>query len=577
MKQTISRLFLFAAVVFMASCSKKGPSYSRYIPKEASYVISLDAKSMVTKLEKDSLSVENMLSVLKDSSDPSKYSKALEIWNEFKDAGLDLDNKILVAVPSMNMQGGNIDVQVLAGLKDAKKLEAFIAKMPGSPKITKDGDFSFATHDQMVIGWNKDAVMMLGGHTTPSLQNFGDSSVAVAPAPVPGSAGSNTDKIKKYFNLKKEESIVSIDEFNDLAGEKGDITIFTNSSSLSTSANPGLTMMPKVKELLEGIFSATVIDFEDGKMVMKSKTFAGPKLSEILKKYAGPTVDMQMVEAYPGKNISGVVAFSFNPELIPAFLKETGFDALVDLGLSQQGVTTADIIKAFKGDFAIVFSDFSLTQVARKTEEGVSYKTVEPAGKLVFATRIKDKAAFEKILALGTKTGMIVRQGNRLVPARNGVPDPSEKFFIGIENNLLVMSNDEATYQGYVSKKGGNDLSGDAKSAIKGSSMAFYIDAGKILSGIPETTFDSSSLHEKNILNRSKSVFRTFNFTTGNFDGKKLESHGEVNMATGKNSLSQLVSFLMYSASEMKMKDSENEMKWNQQDVPQDSTGMPNK
>lgn len=571
MKRTLPALFVLAAVVFMTSCSKKGPSYTKYIPKESSYVIALDVKSMVMKLEKDSLSVENMLQVIRDTADPSKYAKALEIWNQFKDAGLDLESKIFVSVPSLDMAAGSLNVQVLAGLKDEKKLEAFIAKMPGSPKVVKEGNISYATHEEMVVGWNDEAVMILGGHTTPrfDMPQMGEDSSVSAPAPVPGAGLGLVEKLKKYFALKKEESIVTLDEFNRLAGDKADVAIFTNSSSLATSsANPALAMMPKVKDLMQGIYSTTAINFEDGKVVMKSSTFIGPKLAEILKKYTGPTVDMSMVEAYPAGNIDGVVAFSFNPELIPALLKETGFDALVDLGLSQQGITSAEIVKAFKGDFAIVFSDFSISQVHKVSEEGYSYSTNEPSGKLVFALRLNDKASFDKIVALGTKTGMLVKQGNRLLPAKNGVPDSAEHYYLGVENDLLVMSNDETIYKNYVAKTGKNDLSSDAKAALKGSSIGFYVDAAKILNGIPETLFDSNMVHEKNIFNRSKTVFRTLNFTTSNFDGKKIDGHGEVTMANDRNSLSQLVRFLMYTAEEMKLHDAENEARWHHADEP---------
>src|SRR6188768_2155650 len=87
------------ATMLLTACSKKGPSYTRYIPKNASYVIALDVKEMIGKLEKDSLTVENMMAVLKDSSNPSQYSEAMTIWGQFKDAGLDFENKVFLTVP----------------------------------------------------------------------------------------------------------------------------------------------------------------------------------------------------------------------------------------------------------------------------------------------------------------------------------------------------------------------------------------------------------------------------------------------------------------------------------------------
>ena len=580
MKQKLNGLIVIAAVVLLAACGKKGPHYTQYIPKDATYVLAMDVKSMVSKLENDSLSVENMLEVIKDSANPSKYTKAIEMWKQFKDAGLDLDNKIYLAVPSIDPNAGNVNVQVLAGLKDEKKLQDFIAKMPNAPKVSKEGDISYAEAEGMLVGWNKEAVMILAGHSMPRVNDMypgGDSAAAAVPAPVPGANATALARLKSYFNLKKDESLASVDAFSDLAAQKTDIAIFTNSTSLANSqANSALAMMPKVKALVEGIYSTTTLDFEDGKMVMKSQTFVGPKLAEILKKYTGPEVDMSLIDPYPSNNVDGVVAFSFKPELIPALLQEAGADALTDGILSQAKLTTTDITKAFKGDFAIVFSDFSMAGVEKKNWNNEPYMSHEPTAKFLVAVRIGDKASFDKLLGLATQTGKVERKGNRLVPVVAPGEEGAPKVFAGIENDLLIFSNDETVYNTYVAKSAKIGLSSEARNSLKGSSIGFFMDAEKILNSIPETMFDSSAVHEKNVLAKSKTLFKTLDFTTSNFDGKKVDGKGEVIMATNKNSLPQLVRFLMYAASEMKMKDAEQQARWNT-DVPAaaDTTAVP--
>ncbi len=555
-------VLMITAVFLLTACSKKGPKYTQYIPKDASYVVSIDLKSMVTKLEKDSLTVENMMEVLKDTTDPSKYSKALEIWKQFKDAGLDLESKVLVAVPSIDMNSGSVSVEVLAGLKDGKKLEDFIGKMPSPPKVQKEKDFSYAIKDEMIVAWNSDAVMIVAGtknRRTTYYEPDADGSTQAAPV-VPGSDGSQLDKVKKYFSLKKEESIASVKEFGDLMGKEADVAIFTNTAGLA-GANATLAIMPKVKDLLEGIYSTSTINFEDGKMVMDGNTYVGKKLAEILNKYTGPEVDMSLIEPYASNNVDGVVAFSFKPELVSAFLKETGFDALIDMGLAQQGVSMADITKAFKGDFAFIFSDFAVSEVEKPDYAGGTYKSKDPSAKMLFAVRIGDKAAFDKVITVATKTGMFTRQGNRLVPADVN-PADAQKLILGIENDLFIYCSDEALYKSYVAKTAKIGLSDEAKSAIKGSSIALFFDGEKILKGIPESLFDSTEIHERNILSRSKTTFKTLTFTTENFDGKKIHGTGELTMAPGKNSLPQLVRFLMYAAEEMKQHDAEREARY---------------
>jgi predicted small lipoprotein YifL len=555
---------LLAAVVLLISCGKKGPSYTKYIPKDASYVVAFDVKSMMTKLEQDSLKVENMLDVLKDEKDPTTYATALEYWKQFQDAGLDFDNKMILAIPSLDIEKGEVTAEIVAGLKDAKKLEDFIGKLPNKPKVTRDGDLSLVTTPEFALGWNKDAVIILatGGGTA----NYGmvdaDSLSTTAPAPGSSSVG---ETLKKYFNLKKDESIASVDAFTDLLAEKADVSMFTNSSSLSTAAGAGaaaaMAMMPKIKELMEGIYSTTTVNFEDGKMVMESNTFAGKKLAELLKKYAGPTADLSLVENYPSQNLNGIVAFSFKPELVPGFLKELGLDALANIGLAETGTNVDEIVKAFKGDFAVVFSDFALKQESMGKD--AEYQHTAPSGKLLVAVRIGDKAAFDKLVGLAEKTGGIRRQGNRLVPVQGEDDEISvagTSFGIAaIEGDLLVYSNDTALFNSYVAKSAKLALPAEARSAISGKSMGMYINVENILKGVPESIFDSTDTHERNILQHSKNVFKSMSFSTGNFDGKKIGGSGEVTMAPGKNSLPQLVRFLMYAASEMKAKDAERE------------------
>ncbi|TAD85826.1 MAG: DUF4836 family protein [Bacteroidetes bacterium] len=561
-----SKLFsatLVAATLLFAACSKKGPSYAQYIPKEASYVMAVDVKSMVGKLESDSLTVENMLEILKDTDEPADYTRALGIWKQFKDAGLDWNNPLLLAVPQLDMDAGKLEFEIVAGLSDAKKLEAFIAQLPDAPKVQKEKDLSFALTADWAIGWNSSAVMILGNNNDLQALNGYVNPIDSNIAPVPGSAAAPIEKLKKYFALAKDASVVSVAEFNNMMEKKSDIAIFTNSSSAlnSASANAALAMMPKVKDLVEGLYSTTYINFEDGKIVMDANTFAGKKLSELLKKYAGPQIDRSMVEAYPGTPM-GISAFSFKPALIPGMLAETGLDALANLGLSQAGTTVDEISKCFAGDFAVIFGDFKLQQVLKTSYDGSTYTSTEPDGNLVVAVKVGDKALLDKLLALATKQGMLLRSGNRLMLANNGVADTTAKVALGIENNMLIFSNNEATYKAYAANTSKASLPTSAVDAIDKKSVAFWMDGEKLLGGIPETIFDSTEVHSKNMLVRAKQVFKSAWFNSDNFDGKKINGKAELGLAPGKNALPQLVRFLMYVAEESKARDAALRSSW---------------
>lgn len=549
---------LLVATMLLTACSKKGPQYAQYIPKAASYVVAIDVQSMITKLEADSLSVEKMLDVLKDESNSNDYAQALDIWTKFKDAGLDFQNKVLLAIPEINIDKGSVKFQLVAGLQDAAKLEAFVAKLPNAPKIEKQGDISIVNTPDLTLGWNKNAVMIVGADNS---SNYGMLDMdSTAPAAIPGGADSKALMIQ-YFELKKDASLASVKEFGELMEQKADMAVFANSSAVGAEGNPMVAMMPKIKELLDGIYSTTLINFEDGKIVVTSHSYAGPRMAELLKKYAGPVVDMSLLERYPSTNINGVTAFSFKPELLPAFLKETGLDALANVALSEGGTSLDDVSKAFKGDFAVVFSDFAVK--ALEVGKDANYKSYDPTGTLLVAVRIGDKAAFDKLLSLGEKQQLLRREGNRILPAGDEVAAmASNKVFIGVENDVLIISTDSLTYSSYAGAKASNKVSANIAAAIKGKAMGFYVDVAGILKGIPDGVFDSTDIHEKKILDKSKTVFTDMWFNTDNFDGKKVSGTGEVNMAPGKNALPQLVRYLMFIADEMKAKEKEDEARY---------------
>lgn len=562
-------LLLITAMVLLVACSKKGPSYSQYIPKEARYVIALDVKSMIEKLGKESLTLSNMLDVLQDSADSSKYAGAIGIWKQFKDGGIDLDHKILLVMPGLKRKQESVEIEILAGIKDESKLQALVAKLPGASEIIKEKGTSYAVVDEWVIGWRKEVVMILGAQTTGIPGGIlGDGSGVPAPAPPPGDKAAMVEKMKSYFSLKKDESMASVSALEDLVSATGDVAVYSNSGSLAgEQAGMAMAMMPRVRELLEGMYSTSIINFEDGKMVLNSNTFTGKKLAGILSKYTGPRVAMNLVDPYPGNNIGGVAAFSFNTELIPALLKETGLDAIVNPALAMQGINIADIVKAFKGDFAVIFSDFAIERTEKTIMDSRKYMARQPSAKLLVAASIGDKSSFEKVLEVGIKTGRFKKQGNRILPARDGVVDTiSRKFILGIENNTLVFSNDELVYKTYSSKTGKIGLSNEARNTINGASIAFFMDAEKILNGIPGSVFDTTGTHEKNILAKSKTIFKSLHFRTDNFDGEKISGSGELNMMGETNSLPQLVQFLVYVNEQMKQKHAEDQAKWNDVD-----------
>ncbi len=240
------------------------------------------------------------------------------------------------------------------------------------------------------------------------------------------------------FAQKEDASISSIPEFKDLMGEKADLQFWTNSSS-SLAMIPFIGMT-KAADLFKDAYSASTVNFEDGKVTMKSKSYSGKDLKAMLDKYKGPTVNMDMVDKYPS-TVNGFAAFSFNPQLIGDIIKYIGVDATANQYMQQMGFTMDDVLKAFKGDFAVVFSDFGVT--SRPNEFAPGETISQPNAKLIFNAAIGDKASYDKIVSALTAKGLMVQQGGQYVPPQMG------SFVMNVDNKNLIVASDNALLQQY--------------------------------------------------------------------------------------------------------------------------------
>ncbi len=179
-------------------------------------------------------------------------------------------------------------------------------------QIQKANIYSYASlKDGFVAGWNDDAALVVNA-TSMNMQT-GETNAAIA--------GASQKALTAYFNQKEDASIASVAAFKDAAKDKADMLLFTSSSGALASVP--MLGMSKASDLLKDFYSASTINFEDGKVVMDSKAYTNDMLADTLKKYAGPKVDMDMVNHYPGA-VNGFALFSFNPRIVTAIMNIAG-------------------------------------------------------------------------------------------------------------------------------------------------------------------------------------------------------------------------------------------------------------
>lgn len=517
-------LVAVALVLALASCKNKVPEQVNYIPKDAILVLDLNWKSLSEKTKSGNINWDSLVSSIAGPTEDSAVSEGLKKMEAFMESGIDDEGNVFVFVKTGGsiMSGQSTSAGVVAAMKDDKKFEDYVKKQAAGSEVKKEKDYSYINlDDEVVVGWN-DKVAILAGVE----RNYNDTATS----------GASLQQLSKLFSLKEEESVGAIPEFAEMVTQEGDILLWNNSSGLLNSLP--LLGMTKFADLLKDSYSTAVINFDNGKITASAKSYSGKDLAEIWKKYAGPTADMSMVSQYPYP-VQGFAAFSFNPQLIKEIIKYSGFESTTNDFLQKQGYTLDDVLKVFKGDFAVIFSDIGVTEKTIMIGEE-AIVTKQPTARLIFNATIGDKATYDKIAAKLAEQGMMEERNGQFVPTGMG------EFAFSVTDKNLVLASDSALLQQYLAGKGNAAIPAAIADNAKNRSTVFYIDINNILKSVP---VDSTGLAT---MESAKSTFKNMAVTSDNFNGKYVAGNLELaTMNASENSLVSLIRFFAAAANDI--------------------------
>ncbi|WP_346317119.1 DUF4836 family protein [Chitinophaga sp. YIM B06452] len=562
MKRMISRTLLVfsgAAVLLLSACSKT-PEQGKHIPKTAALVLGINSAQVQDKLVKEGVTVDKLFDAVQTKDTSSSLGKALR---DAENSGIDLKGDVFVAmVPG---EAGNKGYfMASAKLKDVAKFEAFVKEK--SKKEVKAGtDFKYVEDEGAIVGFDKETIIGVFAFDPSDLDRqsaydemgaFGDSTAA--PAAAAPKAVNNVETLNKLFHLKKDESIATVESFKDVQKEKGDV-FFWMSSEQIYAFNPGTPsgmaalMTGNIKKLTEGAFTTAAAHFESGKIKVNSTSYAGKEMTDIMKKYPMEKVNMEMIENYPSDNILGFAVMNFDLRMVGEILKLVGMDGLVNMGLAEAQLTLDDVLKAFKGEIAIIGSDFTVKSQPSAWDSTVT--TEKPDVKFVFNMKVGDKAAFEKVMSSKMIAPMFSKQGDQYVPQQ-----PMGEVAISINDKRILAASDEALLTAYEAGKSKAKLEEVAVNAAKGSVLGMYLDIEKIVNNIPEK--EMKELPDS-ISNDLKGLLKNFTVSSEPFNGKNQKSVLELNFKNeSQNTLVQLVNFTKKMWAYYEAKKAEDEAKW---------------
>lgn len=446
--QTISlcKRMIWGAVVFLLTSCGKTNTQGKLIPKEAAIVIQVDGKSLSEKLPWDEIKQNPLFSEMNaDSSFPATLKSLLENPDN---AGIDIKSDLMFFAIKDSM-GGYIGFE--GNVKEENTFKTFNQKITeNGAKFEKDG-VQFISKSPICVGWTKEKFIYI--FDAPQLSQMDELSKRMIRDSIDISRRNQRDigaTCKSIFTLKESNSLATDKKFTQLMEQKGDVHFWMNTEELSkgSSAITALSMV-NLDKFYKGNITAATMNFDNGKMVLNSKTYASEEMISLFKKYSGGKLNEDMIRRMPGKDIVAVLALNFKPEGIRELIKMTGLDGLINLGIEKFGFSMNDFIKANKGDIFLGVSDLVMkTDTATnqfKEQEGNSSLDQKPTFNFIFSASIGDKDAFNKLINAGKKLGAESFSDSSMFPVS-----------FNSNGTYFVMSNNKQNADQYLSTAASN-------------------------------------------------------------------------------------------------------------------------
>ena len=504
-------------LLVFASCKETPHRLALYIPKDATSVFTVDVAAIKNKIVSSGITIDSLANLFSEHNENGLQ------WNDIENSGIDLANPVYIFSKETNsIQQGKIrNGGLIAEVNDAKKLESFLKKQNNDIAVSAGNNYKYLLLEgNTVAGWTENVLII---STTNSGEHMANNDTV------------SQQQLAALFAQKEAASLASFDGFKDIMAKPGDIHFYTNTSAgLNTAVMPGMTQL---NALVEDSYSEGVINFEKGKIEAAAETHYNKTLANMVDKNPPGQVKMDMIKKYPGA-LTGFGVISFDPKLLIDMLHYLGFDAMADGFASGIGFTTNDVVNAFSGDVAVMFS-------SRADHETREFKP--NISGFLLNLGIGDKAAFDKVLTGLLNKELLTKNGDTYQLGLSG----GHGFVIGTGNNSLLIASSEELIKAYQSPSSNAvNLPTGIEKQLNNKSMALYIDINKLMQNKPGKDSSPGTLSDTSYTNKvaktARETFKNFIASAYKDDSKTFKSNFELNFVNAdENSLASLTKFIV--------------------------------
>jgi hypothetical protein len=505
------------ACVCTLSCKHSGIG-GLAIPKDALIVLHINTPSLTSKLTWKEI---QQTSWLQDMQKESRDSLTKKLLDNPEASGIDIKSDMAYF---MKKQGRGGYMAFEGKIKDASAFEAMLKSMHSSAVVKKDGDLNYIeSGSSNIICWNSDHFYILNDMPMLGMNPFSRGSGSEQEA-------FNSDSLRKFtkdlIGLKSDDNIDHDDRFASLVKEDGDVHFWVNSDQYMGSMGGGVLSALKVGSLLQGNVGTFTLNFDNGKISIKSKQYFGEEMKKLMEKYKPRNVDAALLSRIPSQDVVGVMAANMDPNTLREFLKASGMDGMANAYLSELNYSVDELINATGGQFL-----FAVTDLTMKSVQVPSYNymdtvpvmetRMEPDMNFLFASSVHDRASFEKLMNIFKE-----KAGEQLIPG---------KVDYKINNEWFALSNHTEFADKFMA--GANNKMPFADK-ITGHPLGMYIDIQRILkthTGGLHNAADSA------VYDASVALWQNVVMTGGEYSKGNVTSDISINFVDqSTNSLKQL-------------------------------------
>lgn len=428
-KKLIAKISALAIlIVFFTACSKK-VEYTNAIPADASFVVSIDLKSLIDKTgidNKENESVrQKIVESLKSGLDASAFQHMEKIIKNPQESGINIKSPVYIfKSPTFN------ESVLLAEISNEDKLHKSLEYMEKEnicqPVSETDG-YCFTTFKKELIVFNNSAVMMTLGRSS-----------------------SQTESVQKrlaaLLKQSAEQSIHQSEAFRKTSERKEDIKLMASMETLSAKNEKLFSLGSPTGIDPRQITVISGLNFEKGKISLKTENYTeNDTIQAFIKKHNNTFIKPKGVfnKYFPASTLM-FITFGVKGDQLYELLN------IKNLSLGETEEIKA-IVDSFNGDITA----------------GLINVTMENAPAFMAYAEVSDNNAVQRLYA--NKQKMNLRKGSDILQlGKNEYVYKSKnmKIFFGVKDKQMYATNDEMLY-----KRIGKAAEKSVKDAVYASEM----------------------------------------------------------------------------------------------------------